>query len=229
MQVRQRRLTQPSSQPMHCKLRYQRMCDRVHSEHDCFPGSTSGRPAGGRSYPDIEAAPEMMRKSTEEKKSGKDLWVHKVSIRNIGRERDRGLRPDPTDTALQMYVLGHQNPKSKKSGAPNAQGGEGEHYSIHGPLTVEALSNAPAAAEKKTVTGSPRPGTLGEQQPDAQPEGFYVFVDGAWMGPFTKIRVAPCLSALGRRPTASRISRSGRAQPGQVWRAGRRTDTSASR
>ena len=107
--------------------------------------------ANGQHYPDL--------------RQGLKMDLHKISLRNVGKEGDAGLFPDPTEPALQMYVLG--NKKRDKLGQKPAAGGEGQNYSILGQLTVTTSSKM---------------------------DSFVVSADGNLYGPFTKIVVSPWLA-----------------------------------
>ena len=108
--------------------------------------------SGGQDYPDL--------------RQGKDVWIHKISLRNVGKEGDAGLYPDPTQPALQMYVLGNRKPDKIGAGGKTFQGGEGQNYTVLGQLTVTAKG--------------------------AQ-DAFHVVADGNLYGPFHKIQVSPWL------------------------------------
>eukprot|EP01065_Artemidia_motanka_P004210 TRINITY_DN12019_c0_g1_i1.p1 TRINITY_DN12019_c0_g1~~TRINITY_DN12019_c0_g1_i1.p1 ORF type:complete len:1549 (+),score=443.22 TRINITY_DN12019_c0_g1_i1:68-4714(+) len=147
-----RRSTVTSPNPLHLRVAYVPM-------------------VGGRRYPELQ-----------QEKSGKDMWLHKMSIRNIGNTGDMGLRPDPTNPELQVYLL-RDYPRNRKMVLP----GEGSHYSIHGALSIEAVGGDSAAPAAKDRRGHP------PQQQDGASEGFRIMVDGTVMGPFMKIRISPWL------------------------------------
>ncbi|KAJ9449612.1 hypothetical protein DIPPA_05156 [Diplonema papillatum] len=122
--------------------------------------------SGGQDYPDL--------------RQGKDMWVHKFSIRNVGKDGDSGLYPDPTEPELQCYVLGHKTP-AKAMAKPWNKTGEGQHYTILGQLTVSVVGNN---------------------------EAFHLVADGTTYGPFAKITVSPWLETdtSRRGPVKSHVS-----------------------
>eukprot|EP01059_Diplonema_ambulator_P009240 TRINITY_DN1907_c0_g2_i1.p1 TRINITY_DN1907_c0_g2~~TRINITY_DN1907_c0_g2_i1.p1 ORF type:complete len:1275 (+),score=291.99 TRINITY_DN1907_c0_g2_i1:346-4170(+) len=116
--------------------------------------------SGGQDYPDL--------------RSGKDMYIREVSIRNVGKEGDYGLYPDPTEPALQVYILGHKDRKKSMS-APWNRAGEGQHYTILGQLTFTSKEE-----------GKP----------------LHVLVDGGVYGPFEKITISPWLGVDRSRKSA---------------------------
>eukprot|EP01063_Lacrimia_lanifica_P009156 TRINITY_DN16190_c0_g1_i1.p1 TRINITY_DN16190_c0_g1~~TRINITY_DN16190_c0_g1_i1.p1 ORF type:complete len:1186 (+),score=464.45 TRINITY_DN16190_c0_g1_i1:123-3680(+) len=64
----------------------------------------------------------------------KEFFTYKLSIRNVGKEGDVGLYPDPTEPTLQMYHLGH--PDREKAVRKFGTSSVGAHYTILGTLTV---------------------------------------------------------------------------------------------
>eukprot|EP01062_Namystynia_karyoxenos_P031993 TRINITY_DN23659_c2_g1_i1.p1 TRINITY_DN23659_c2_g1~~TRINITY_DN23659_c2_g1_i1.p1 ORF type:complete len:1615 (+),score=541.54 TRINITY_DN23659_c2_g1_i1:86-4846(+) len=121
-------------------------------------------PQGGRRYPELPKEGDVL--------GGRELMVQKISVRNVGKEGDRGLRPDPTSPALETYLLANAAARTRK-----ALAGEGYHYSMHGALTVEV---PPGAASGQGGC-----------------DGFDVYVDGIVHGPFRKVRLSPYIT--GRR------------------------------
>eukprot|EP00756_Hemistasia_phaeocysticola_P047967 Hpha_TRINITY_DN22417_c0_g1::TRINITY_DN22417_c0_g1_i1::g.95125::m.95125 len=162
----QRRHTVTSANPSHLRVSYQPL-------------------PGGRRYPELQ-----------DRRQPHDSWVHKLSVRNIGKEGDTGLRPDPTSPELQVYMLSHRN-RTKKLFP-----GEGQHFTVHGSLTVEATS--PTITSISSPTGKPQRSTqFGTTMQTPSEDGFRVWVDGTVMGPFTKIRLSPWLVSVPQRSEAA--------------------------
>ena len=86
----------------------------------------------GQDYPDLRIP--------------KEMWVQKISVRNVGKENDQGLYPDPTEPPLQVYVSGAPTDRKTK------RIGDGQYYTVLGQFSVKALDQNESF--KITVDGS---------------------------------------------------------------------------